>query len=70
MILYENFVIDLLFHFIMLLFIIHYFKFVIQLNNKQIAITIFITALVITYINHTYFNEYRVSRLIELIKTK
>jgi hypothetical protein len=68
MILFENFMIDLLFHFTMLLFIIYYFKFMISLRNNQIAITVFITALLITYINHIYFNKLRVSRLIDLIK--
>lgn len=68
MILFENFVIDFLFHFTMLLFIVYYFKFIISLHNNQIAVTVFITALLITYINHRYFNKLRVSRLIELIK--
>lgn len=68
MILFENFVIDLLFHFLLLLFIIYYFKSIIQLSNKKITIIVFITALVTTYINHIYFNKLRVSRLIELIK--
>lgn len=68
MILFKNFIIDFLFHFLILLFITFYFKSIIQLPNNKITLIVFVLAFLITYINHIYFNKLRISSLIELIK--
>ena len=60
MIAVDNFIMDVIFHFLVILLISQYIRYVVTIKSTMTVIFVsFIIALFVSYVNHTYFPRLR-----------